>query len=120
ARSATPWCLVGRKPVPQSREKSAWLPDFELHREWSTTNAGRSWLGLPMPYESQAPVLGRPGNWLPVWMNVIAGSWLIASVCIVLTIATSSAIEPRWGNSSLNQAPCLPYCWNLKSEGAIG
>ena len=32
-------------------------------------------------------MLGRPGIWLPVWMNVIAGSWLIASVFIVLTMA---------------------------------
>ncbi len=29
-------------------------------------------------------MLGRPGCCEPVWMNVIAGSWLIASVCIDL------------------------------------
>ena len=27
-------------------------------------------------------MLGRPASWKPVWKNVTAGSWLIASVCI--------------------------------------
>ena len=37
-------------------------------------------------------MLGRPGCWLPLWMNVIAGSWLMASVFIVLTMQSSSTI----------------------------
>ena len=38
---------------------------------------------------------GRPGNWLPVWKNVMAGSWLIASVYIDFTMHSSSAILAR-------------------------
>ena len=34
--------------------------------------------------EPTRPWLGRPGCWLPVWKNVMAGSWLIASVCMRL------------------------------------
>ena len=37
-------------------------------------------------------MLGRPAICEPVWKNVIAGSWLIASVCIDLTKQRSSTI----------------------------
>ena len=55
-------------------------------------------------------MLGRPGCWNPVWMNVIAGSWLIASVYIVLMTVMSSTILAVWGSSSLTHVPDLP-CW---------
>jgi len=38
-------------------------------------------------------------------MNVMAGSWLMASVCIEFTMHISWATLPRWGNSSLIHAP---------------
>ena len=62
-------------------------------------------------------MLGRPGCWEPVWMKVIPGSWLIASVCIDLMIQMSSAISPVCGSSSLSQAPLLP-CWANSNIGA--
>ena len=55
-------------------------------------------------------MLGRPGCWKPVWMNVIAGSWLIASVFIVLMTVMSSAIFAVCGRRSLTQVPDLPCC----------
>ena len=65
-------------------------------------------------------MLGRPGSWMPVWKNVIAGSWLIASVCIDLTKHSSSAIFAVCGSSSLTQAPDLPCCANWNIDGASG
>ena len=44
---------------------------------------------------TQAPMLGRPASCEPVWMNVMAGSWLIASVCIDRMMQRSSAIAGR-------------------------
>jgi hypothetical protein len=60
-------------------------------------------------------MLGRPAMSVPVFMNVWAGSWLIASVCIELMMQMLSAIEPMWGNSSEMFCPLLPnvlksYC----------
>ena len=37
-------------------------------------------------------MLGRPARWCPVWQNVIAGSWLMCSVCSDFTKHNSSAI----------------------------
>ena len=53
-------------------------------------------------------MLGRPGCWEPVWMNVIAGSWLIASVFIDLMTVRSSTIFAVCGSSSLTHVPDLP------------
>ena len=64
-----------------------------------TTKAGRSWFSLPRPYETQAPMLGRPASWAPVWKKVTAGSWLIASVCIDLMKHSSSATFAVYGSS---------------------
>ena len=58
-------------------------------------NAGRLLFSDPRPYDSQAPIDGRPACCDPVWKNVIAGSWLIASVCIDLTMHSSSTILRR-------------------------
>ena len=63
---------------------------------------------------------GRPACCEPVWKNVMAGSWLIASVCIDLTMHSSSTILAVCGSSSLTHVPDLP-CWaNLNSEPASG
>jgi len=53
-------------------------------------------------------MLAYPGNWLPVFMNVIAGSWLIASVWRLLMKHSSSATVWRCGSRSLIQSPFLP------------
>ena len=50
-------------------------------------------------------MLGRPASWWPVWKNVIAGSWLIASVCIDLMKHRSSASFAVHGMSSDTVAP---------------
>ena len=55
------------------------------------------------------PEHGLPVTWLPVCMNVTAGSWLIASVCIDLTKHILSAILAFQGNNSLIHAPPGPY-----------
>ena len=53
-------------------------------------------------------------------MNVIAGSWLIASVCTVLQIVMSSAMRAVCGKRSLTHAPDSP-CWrNLNIDAATG
>ena len=65
-------------------------------------------------------MLGRPGCWKPVWMNVIAGSWLIASVCIDLMTERSSTIFAVCGSSSLTHVPDLPCCANANIDGATG
>ena len=52
---------------------------------------------------------GRPENWDPVWMNVMAGSWLIASVYIDRMKQSSSTIPAVWGSSSLTHAPLWPW-----------
>ena len=52
-------------------------------------------------------MLGRPAICEPVWKNVIAGSWLIASVWSDLTKQSSSATFAVQGSSSLTQAPRL-------------
>ena len=65
-------------------------------------------------------MLGLPASCEPVWTKVIAGSWLMASVCIDLTRQMSSTICAVCGSNSLSQAPQRP-CWaNLKIDGATG
>ena len=54
------------------------------------------------------PMLGRPAICEPVFMNMCAGSWLIASVVIERMMQMSSATEPMCGNSSQISAPHLP------------
>ena len=75
---------------------------------------------LPSPYDTHEPIQGLPAFMLPVWMKVIAGSWLIASVCIDRTIAKSSTIFAIFGSNSDTHAPFFPCCANLNFEGAIG
>ena len=63
---------------------------------------------------------GRPANWLPVCMKVMAGSWLMASVNIERTMHHSSALLAMCGMTSLNHMPDWPCCLKLKMEGATG
>ena len=53
-------------------------------------------------------------------MNVIAGSWLIASVFSDLTMAMSSTIAAVCGNSSLTQVPALAVLRELEHRGGTG
>ena len=63
-------------------------------------------------------MLGRPEMVVPVFMNVWAGSWLIASVCIERMMQMSSAIEPMCGKISQISWPDLPNFlnWMLRPE----
>src|SRR4030095_14309169 len=74
----------------------------------STTKPGRSSASLPRPYVIHEPMLGRPEIVVPVFMNVCAGSWLIASVFIDRITQMSSAMEPKCGNSEQISVPALP------------
>ena len=53
-------------------------------------------------------MLGRPLTDEPVFMNVCAGSWLMASVLHDRTMHRSSATSGRWVNSSFISCPLLP------------
>jgi hypothetical protein len=66
-----------------------------------TTNVGRFSFIEPSPYDAQEPSDGRPVISLPVWRQQIAGSWLIASVCIDFIQQMSSATLDRLGRSSV-------------------
>jgi hypothetical protein len=57
-------------------------------------------------------MLGRPEMAVPVFMNVCAGSWLIASVTIERTMQMSSEIAPMFGNSAEICCPLLPNFLN--------
>ena len=65
-------------------------------------------------------MLGRPAICEPVWKNVIAGSWLIASVNIDRTMHKSSTTLAVCGSRSDTHVPLLP-CWsNPNCEPASG
>ena len=49
-------------------------------------------------------MLGRPASCAPVWQNVIAGSWLIASVWTDLMKHSSSTTLAVCGSSELTHA----------------
>ena len=55
-------------------------------------------------------MLGRPASCEPVCTNVIAGSWLIASVCIERIKQMSSTILAVCGRARSATAPLWP-CW---------
>ena len=71
-----------------------------LPSEVSTTKPGNSSASLPSPYVTHAPMLGRPAICEPVFMNMCAGSWLIASVVIERMRQMSSMTEPICGKSA--------------------
>ena len=74
----------------------------------------------PKPHESHEPMDGLPLIILPVYINWLAGSWLMASVFMERIRQRSSAIFAVHGRVSLNQVPASPCCVNLKTEGATG
>ena len=76
--------------------------------EVNTTKPGRFSLSLPNPYNTHEPMLGRPLMSVPVFINVCAGSWLMASVRIERMMASSSATPPKCGNSSEISYPARP------------
>ena len=57
---------------------------------------------------------------LPVCISVIAGSWLMASVCSERIQQISSASLAVCGSRSLSHMPHWPCCWKAYLEGAIG
>src|SRR5262245_56232064 len=64
---------------------------------------------------------GRPETMLPVCMWQMAGSWLMASVCIERMKAIESTQRAVQGNSSVFiHRPHWPAGRNLYLEGAIG
>ena len=65
-------------------------------------------------------MLGRPGIWEPLCINVTPGPWLIDSVNIDRTKQSWSAIFAVWGNRSLIHAPLWPYCEKPKGEPTSG
>ena len=77
--------------------------------ELSTTNPGKSSASLPSPYWIHDPMLGRPLMVVPVFIKVLAGSWLMASVCIDRMTANSSTCFVRWGKSAVISVPLCPY-----------
>src|SRR4029078_11344994 len=116
-RSLTPACVPGRKPLDHSRAEIACTCSvFELLAT-ITTNVGRFSLSEPRPYEVHAPRHGRPVIWLPDCMSVIAGSWLIASVCMLRINTRSSTDFFRFGNSSLIHIPDWPTRSNRYIDG---
>ena len=50
----------------------------------------------------------------------MAGSWLMASVCMLRMKHMSSTILAVHGSSSLTHMPLLPWRANLNFDGAIG
>ena len=67
--------LAGQKPArPQPRGDRLHLLGVRRLCATITTNVGRSSFSEPRPYEAHDPRQGRPVTWLPVCMNVIAGS----------------------------------------------
>src|SRR5829696_6837652 len=103
--------LLGRKPADHWRDAigCCWPA---LPVEVSTTNPGRLSHSAPRPYQTHEPMDGRPEIVVPVFMNVWAGSWLMASVTIDRTMQRSSATEPMWGKSSQISWPDLPNFLN--------
>src|SRR2546421_6726640 len=57
---------------------------------------------------------------LPVCMKVMAGSWLMASVCMLRMKHMSSTILAVHGSSSLTHMPHLPWRADFNFDGAVG
>ena len=101
-------CEVGKKPLLHIRVNRACAAAFDFQFGVSTTNAGRSFVSAPSPYETHEPRLALPGTSLPVITNVQAGSWLMALVWTVRTTAMSSTCLAVCGSSSLTHVPLWP------------
>lgn len=79
-----------------------------LEGRLDAAKAGRSAFSEPRPYDTQAPKAGRPPMWWPVCKNVIAGSWLIASVCSERMTQMSPANFAVCGSVSVSHKPDWP------------
>src|SRR3954463_14388897 len=103
--------LLGRKPLDHWREAigCCW-PARPV--EVRTTKPGRLSHSAPRPYQTHEPIEGRPEIVVPVFMNVCAGSWLIASVVIERIMQMSSAIDPMCGKSEQICCPDFPNFTN--------
>jgi len=63
----------------------------------------------------------RPGTMLPVCMWRMAGSWLIASVCIDrMNARSSTTLEVHGSSSVFIHMPDRPACLNSHFDGAMG
>jgi len=103
-RKATPWNRLGKNPDDHCRAAMGWFCP-PRPRDVSTTKPGRSSASLPKPYTAQAPIAGRPAICEPVFMNMCAGSWLMASVVIDRTKQISPATAAVCSNSSQISTP---------------
>src|SRR5439155_14571411 len=116
-RNSTPWNRLGKNPLCHCREAiGCCCPERPVER--STTKPGKLSLSLPSPYHSHEPIAGRPEMVVPVFINVWAGSWLIASVRSERTMHSSSATPARCGKTELISWPDRPHlrkgCWGAK------
>src|SRR4029077_2082886 len=80
----------------------------------NTTNAGRSWLSEPRPYDSQAPRHGKPFIVKPLFIWNVAGVWFDVFATIECRKVKSSTHPARLGSRSLTHLPLLPYRRNAK------
>src|SRR5258708_35446797 len=110
--------LLGRKPLDHCRDAiGCFCPAAPV--EVRTTKPGRLSHSAPSPYQTHDPIDGRPEMVVPVFMNVCAGSWLIASVVIERMMQRSSTTEPRCSNSSQISAPAFPNLLNLRDRKSV-
>src|ERR1051326_2766825 len=91
-RNTTPWSVDGRNPLAQFDS-----PPLVPTPEPSTTNPGRFCDSLPSPYNTHAPIVGRPTWMLPPNSSNWPGWWLNASVYIERPRQRSPAREPMCG-----------------------
>ena len=118
-RNFTPWYCVGRKPLPHRRSyqrlvvRAGALRDHHHERGQVLVLAAQT-VGYPRAD------LGRPASCEPVWKKVMAGSWLIASVCIDRISADCRPSLAVCGNNSLNHMPAFPVLGELEHGGAVG
>ncbi len=105
--AAAPEAVVERLIGPAAREQARRTPAGPGSR-----SPGRR---RPRP-----PCWAGPASCEPVCTKVIAGSWLIASVCIERMMQMSSTMLAVCGKSSLSDAPLWPCRANLKIDGATG
>ena len=105
-RTIVPWWAAGRKPAAQFAGPLGANP----RESGSTTNVGRFSLRLPRPYETQAPMLGKPGSTKPVFCMNVAGPCTFDLATIAGRNAMSSTQPARCGTRSLIHWPHWPYC----------
>ena len=101
--TATPWNWLGRKPLCHCRAAIGCVwprPAGGGQHDEAGQVVGLGCRGRTSTHE---PMLGRPEMVVPVFMNVWAGSWLIASVFIErmmqMSSATSADVREELGRS---------------------